>query len=150
MSPLVEYSLEIADLICARIAEGESLRSICRDEGMPAKGSVFRWLRVHPEFAANYDRAIEARSDAHIEEILDIADDGTNDWMAVADKDGSQTAWRVNGEHIARSRLRVDTRKWVASKMKPKKYGDKLDLGTDGGPLQVLIVDPKRKAEGAD
>ncbi len=133
----VTYSVELTYKICGRLVEGESLRSILRDADMPSKSTIFEWLRRYPEFAANYDRALEARADTHVEEILDIADNGSNDWMATNDPDNP--GYRANGEHIQRSRLRVDTRKWSASKMRPKKYGDKLDLGTNGGPLHVIV-----------
>jgi hypothetical protein len=70
------------------------------------------------------------------DEILDIADDGSNDYMAITRKDESE-AWQLNGEHIQRSRLRVDTRKWLMAKMKPKVYGDKLDVVSDGAKLEA-------------
>jgi len=70
--------------------------------------------------------------------MLDIADDGRNDWM---ERHGKEDAgWQANGENIQRSRVRIDTRKWLASKLKPKKYGDKVDLthgGPDGGPIKI-------------
>jgi hypothetical protein len=62
------------------------------------------------------------------EEMLDITDDGSNDWMEIHDKDGTSIGWKLNGEHVQRSRLRVDTRKWVASRLKPKKYSERLDM----------------------
>ena len=74
-------------------------------------------------------------ADALVEESLEISDDGTNDWMArrsEAEKGaGVTTGWVLNGEHVQRSRLRVDTRRWYASKIAPKKYGEKLELAGD-------------------
>lgn len=135
------FSNELADRICAELSDGKSLRTVCKQEGMPSKSTVFRWLRENKQFAEAYSRAKEEASDAWVEEILDIADDGTNDWMEVHDKEG-KSAWKVNGEHIQRSRVRIDTRKWVASKMKPKKYGDKLEQnvthGVDDSLSQLL------------
>lgn len=134
-----DYSLELAVKICARLSCGESLRSVCRDAEMPAASSVFLWLSKHKEFAEQYARAKEESADALVEDIQDIADDGTNDWMEVHGKDGS-VGWQLNGEHIQRSRLRVDVRKWAASKLKPKKYGEKLELAGDPkAPLGVMI-----------
>ena len=135
-----DYSPEIADLICERIADGISLREICRTEDMPSKAAVFRWLAAHAEFRDQYARAREAQADALADELLDIADDGDNDWMERKGEDGQSLGWRENGEAIQRSRLRVDTRKWIASKLKPKKYGDKLAVGGDeeGSPVKVV------------
>ena len=129
-----DYSEEKAAIICARITEGESLRSICRDEDMPSTVSVFRWLDKHESFRNQYARARSAQADTLFEQILEIADEGRNDWM---EKHGQDDAgWQLNGEHVQRSRLRVDARKWAASKLAPKKYGEKLEIG--GDPLNPL------------
>jgi hypothetical protein len=66
----------------------------------------------------------------------------------MSSNDPENPGYRFNGEHVMRARIRIDTRKWKLARMNAKKYGDKLDLGTNGGPLQVLIVDPKRKKAG--
>lgn len=117
------YSEDITSAICARLAEGESLRSICRDDDMPVLSTVFLWLSKHPEFSAQYARAREAQADALFEDILEIADDARNDWMRISGDDDE--GYRLNGEHVQRSRLRVDARKWMAGKLRPKAYGDK-------------------------
>jgi hypothetical protein len=107
---------------------------------MPDSRTVFRWLGKHDEFRLQYARACEARSDAHAEDIIDIADDGTNDWIEVRDKDGVPVGYRENGEALRRSALRVDARKWLMAKMRPKRYGDKLQLAGDASaPLQVVV-----------
>jgi hypothetical protein len=123
-----DYTEELADSICERLAAGESMRSVSRDKGMPASCTMFRWLRIHPVFREQYEKAKVESADALVEEIMDIADDGTNDWMENLDHNGEKvgTGWKLNGEHIQRSRLRVDARKWAASKLKPKKYGEKI------------------------
>ena len=138
------YNEEIASLICGRMANGESLRSICRDDAMPALSTVFLWVSKHPDFSEQYKLAMASRADAMFEEMFDIADDGQNDWMEIQDKEGDNAGWRFNGEHVQRSRLRIDTRKWALSKMLPKKYGDKADgnLGdenNDASPVTVNI-----------
>ena len=147
-----DYSQEIADAICERIADGESLRAICSAEEYPNKATVFRWLNKNIEFSDQYARAREAQADSLADELLDIADDGSNDWMQRHNDKGEAIGWQINGEHIQRSRVRVDTRKWVASKLKPKKYGDKVTnehTGADGGPIKAIseivrtIVRPK-------
>lgn len=102
-----KYTKTLAAKICARIAEGESVKSICRDDAMPVASTVFLWLGEHAEFSDQYAIAKEESAEFHADEIISIADDTTGD--------------------VARDRLRVDARKWVASKLKPKKYGDKID-----------------------
>lgn len=134
------FNWEMADKILELMADGESVRSIARRDDMPAAATIFKWLRDNDKFAEQYARACEMRADAHFEEMFEIADDATNDWMernAGDDKPG----WAINGEHIQRSRLRVDTRKWALSKMNPKKYGDKIaHTGGDGeGAVEHVV-----------
>lgn len=136
-----KYTKELSDEICAEIAMGHSLRTICRDEGIPAVATIFTWLRTYPQFLEQYEKAKEDQSDALAEEMLDIADDGTNDWMLKQNKDGSEYV-ALNPEHVQRSRLRVDTRKWISSKLKPKKYGEKTNVEHSGSiSLDKLITD---------
>lgn len=134
---MVAYSEEIAAAICDRIAGGQSVREICRDDAMPDMRTVFRWLSDRETFRQQYARAKEAQVEALAEEILDIADDGSNDWMLR--KHGEDDAVEVvNGEHIQRSKLRIDARKWLLSKLAPKKYGDKLDADVSvSGGLEI-------------
>lgn len=121
-----DYTEELAESICLRLAEGESLRSVCRDDGMPCKQTVLRWISRISEFRAQYVRAKEEGAEAIAEELFDIADDGSNDWMEKLDKDGEAIGYQLNGEHVQRSKLRIDTRKWYLSKIMPKKYGDRI------------------------
>ena len=132
------WSQELADEFCGLIAIGYSLRSACKEEHMPSPSTVYRWIREHSGFREQYARACEDRADAMAEDMLDIADDGTNDWMELERKDGS-TYEVPNNEVLARSRLRVDTRKWIMAKVKPKKYGDKIDVTSDGERLPAPI-----------
>lgn len=115
----VRFSQEIFDEICVRIAEGESLRKICKDEKMPSLVSVWKWLNNSEELVKQYTRAREEQAETFVDEILDIADDNKDDTSI--DENGKLI---INQEVIARSRLRVDSRKWIASKLKPKKFGD--------------------------
>ena len=136
------FSDELADEICQRIADGQSVREICKADDMPAMATIFRWLAEDDKkmFQEQYARAIEARSEYHADEIVDIADNGTNDWMERHNRDGESIGWAVNGEAVQRSKLRVETRKWLLAKLQPKKYGDKTALeltGKDGGPIEV-------------
>lgn len=135
-----DFTQELADRICAELAEGKSLRTVCRADDMPDKSTVFKWLRTIPEFADHYTKAKEEAADALFEETVDIADDGSNDWIASNDPDNP--GYKFNNEHYQRSRLRVDTRKWMMSKMKPKKYGDRVTqehTGPNGTPLIVKL-----------
>lgn len=132
------FTQEIADQICERLADGESLRSICGEDGMPAKSTVFKWLNEQKAFSDQYARARETQADSLFDEILSIADDGSNDWMLK--KFGEDERWVENGEALRRSQLRVDARKWMAGKLRPKKYGEKVTqehTGEGGGPLVV-------------
>lgn len=127
-----DYTQEMADLICTRIADGESVRAICADPDMPSKAAVFRWLAAHEGFRDQYARAKEAQLEHMADELLDIADDGTNDWVERRNSDGEVTGYVVNGEAVQRSKLRADTRKWLLSKLIPKKYGDRVALDHGG------------------
>lgn len=121
-----DYTSELAEAICLRLAEGESLRSICRDDVMPDKATVLRWIARHDVFRDQYVRAKEQGAEALAEEMFEIADDGSNDWMEQLDSEGEAIGYKLNGEHVQRSKLRIDTRKWYLSKILPKKYGDRI------------------------
>jgi len=147
------YSQKTADEICQQIVSGKSLRTICLAENMPHASTVLRWIASgkHDDFREQYTRACEERTEAFVEEIFDIADDGHNDWMDI--RRGKDIVRVVDREAIERSKLRVDSRKWYASKMKPKKYGDKLDLTSGGEKVEVapLVVSKiKPRTDNAD
>lgn len=133
------FTQEIGDAICEGIASGKSLRAMLRDdETLPASSTIFRWLSLDKVFSEQYARAREAQADAMADEILQIADDGQND--TYVDDEGRP---RTDTDVIARSRLRVDARRWLASKLKPKVYGEKVDTtisGPDGGPVQHRVA----------
>lgn len=135
------YSDQIADRICAELAEGRSLRSVCCDPDMPAQSSVFRWLadERYAAFREQYARAREAQADAIFDEILDIADDGSNDWMERRREDGSVDEV-LNHEHVQRSKLRIEARRWMAGKLRPKVYGDKIEHEHTGG-IAITVSD---------
>jgi hypothetical protein len=121
------YSDEIADEICARLENGESLQSICKSEHMPDERTVRRWATEnYQEFSPRYARAREIGYLKLADEILDIADDARNDWMDRKTRDG--TIRVVDEECVKRSQLRVESRKWLLAKMLPKVYGDKLQV----------------------
>ncbi len=125
------YTKELADRVCHELAMGKSLRTVCKAEDMPAISTIFTWFRTQEGFTEQYEKAKQEATDALAEEILDISDESSNDYKEEVRPDGS-TYTKVNQENIQRARLRVDTRKWLMAKMKPKKYGDKVDV-TSGG-----------------
>lgn len=136
------YTPELAERICQRLAEGESLRAICRDEEMPPESTVRNWVVSDVQgFAAQYARAKEKGCDAIAEEILEISDDGRNDFMEALG-DEKAKAYILNGEHVQRSKLRVDARKWYLSKIAPKRYGDKQQVEHSGSlTLEQALAD---------
>ena len=118
-----------------------TLREVCREESMPHESTVRGWvLKDREGFLAQYTQAREIGYHCMADELLEIADNGSNDWMDRQDKDNA--GYDLNGEHVQRSRLRLDTRKWMLSKALPKIYGDKVALehtGKDGKPLSATI-----------
>lgn len=133
----VKLTESLSAKICSRMAQGESLRSICRSEGMPSLGSVFRWVADDLRFREQYEAAMAQRAEGLFEEILEIADNAMGDTTEI---DGVS---KPNTEIVARSRLRVDARKWMLSKMLPKKYGDKIAIGgaEDLPPVKLMSND---------
>ena len=119
--PRHTYSREIADQICALVAEGHSLRKIVETPGMPCRQTVVYWLYDYPEFREKYEIARILQAEFWSHEILEIADDSTGDF--IINEHGDRV---VDHENINRARLRVDTRKWLLSKLLPKKYGDRV------------------------
>lgn len=137
-------SPDLAQAICSRLAEGESLRAICGSPEMPSLEFVRRWLRDDRDFAAQYARAREEQAENFAEEIIQIADDGSND--CYVDQDGNKV---VDHDVIHRSRLRVEARKWIAAKLLPKKYGDKgADVNISNTTVNnTLILSEARREE---
>jgi hypothetical protein len=122
---------ELEDDILSRIACGESLRAICSEEAYPNVATVIRWLAADEAFAHRYARAREMQAEVLADQMLEIADDGTNDWMAKKDREGNLVGWQLNGEAVARSKLRLEQRRWYAEKLRPKVYGAKVAVGGD-------------------
>jgi len=126
------YNKKLAEKICERIARGESLRKICKDDEMPVRKTIHLWLldEDKKEFLHQYETASNIRADELFDELEDIADN-------------------KKGE-VQRDRLRVDTRKWYLSKVLPKKFGDKLDFTSDGKPLFIEISQEASKKYDID
>lgn len=124
------YSKDLADRICVRLALGESIRSICKDDAMPAQSVIYQWLYRHPDFAEQYTRAREEQAETHADQIVDIADE-TPVLLEVKDKDGNVVDIKLDSAYIAWQKQRIDARKWNAAKQRPKKYGDRVTHGGD-------------------
>lgn len=138
-----KYTEKLADVICSLLAEGKSMRTVCAMDGMPAMSTVFEWLRKHEKFQEQYARAKEESADALIDEMVDIADQAETIVRKGAEK--------KSGAYAQTQKLRIDTRKWIASKLKPKKYGDKLDLTSGGKAIKgntIVFEDFKNEAKG--
>lgn len=120
-----DYTADLAIAICERISNGESLRTICASEGMPSRTTVFRWIGQYGAFCDQYKIARSEQADTIFDECLTIADEAGSDWQE------SEDGTKFHGDHVQRARLRIDTRKWMAGKLRPKVYGDKVDVAHD-------------------
>lgn len=134
------YNPELGLAIADRLAAGETLRQICRAAGMPSERTVRRWAmnEAHP-FAKMYEAARRIGYDGMADEIVEIADDGRNDWIERELRNGD-TIRIVDTEAVMRSRLRVDTRKWILAKALPKRYGNlPPEIPADGNPFAHVL-----------
>lgn len=145
------YNLELAIEICDAIAEnGKGLRTLCAEnDHWPSVTTILSWLIKHEEFQTLYARAKELQAEHMAEEILDISDEENGDAYIEYDKDGNPVA-KLDGQAVQRSKLRVDTRKWLMAKLAPRKYGDKLDV-TSGGealppPAPPVVIDARMQS----
>lgn len=121
----MDFNPEIANAICDRLAGGESLRKICgadRDEGFPGQTVVYQWLATNEEFAKQYAHARETQGETYADRAVDEA---------------------LTAQDAAIGRLRMDALKWAASKLAPKKYGDKTThehTGEGGGAIKTAVT----------
>lgn len=137
MARPTKYTEELATQICTEIATTtDSLRTICKRLDISV-ASILNWLKddSHASFLAQYTRAKEEQAELLVEQMLEIADDDSNDDLVT-----EEGKVKANNEWINRSRLRVDTRKWLASKLLPKKYGDKMEFTSNE---RVFVVEVK-------
>lgn len=128
-APSFPWTPEIEDEIFQRIASGQSIRAALADDWLPGWTTVNKRLAADPTFAARYARAREEQADKLFEECLEIADQ----------YDASAEKLEGGTDHINRARLRIDTRKWMAGKLRPKVYGDKLELGGTGPEGEIIF-----------
>lgn len=123
----MDFNPEVANEICDRLANGESLRRICgseRDDFMPGQTTVYKWLATNPEFAKQYAHARETQGETYADRAVDEA---------------------LNAEDAAIGRLRMDALKWAAGKLAPKKYGDKItnEHTAPDGPVFIVTGVPR-------
>lgn len=119
------YTQAIADEICEGLAGGRSLHRLCKEEGFPHEATVYRWLQENDSFRESYAHARDRQADRFASEIIEIVDEE---------------------EDAARARVRMDARKWAASKLAPKKYGDKVEHqhgGENGGAIAFTWLPPQ-------
>lgn len=145
--PARPYDPEIAEIICLEIAtSAKGLSRICKEHaerddpadrasglGFPSIDTVLKWLNSNADFSQAYSRAKELQADFLADEIIEISDDAGGD-AVIRYRGGKQVA-EIDGTNVNRSRLMVDSRKWLAAKLRPKKYGDQLDVTSGGEPL---------------
>lgn len=141
-----DYSEELAGQICDRISSSDlGIRAIAKEFNLNPD-TIFAWIYRHPRFSERYARAKETQQEFLAEQILDIADDGSNDYMTI--RKGDETYNVEDREVTTRSKLRVETRKWLMSKLAPKKFGEKatVDLNVTDNLADRLSNARKRRA----
>lgn len=131
------YTEKLVDEICQKIGLGASLRSILKEKGMPEMQTVWRWLREKPNFSERYVLATKERTEAQTEMLLEMGDE------AIAD--AKNTHPQKSNAVVSAHKLKADNLKWSMSKMKPTKYGDKIDVTSDGKALPAPIYGGKAK-----
>ena len=132
------YTQAIADEICELLAQGQSLVTICKADHMPTRKCVNEWRDKYPDFGISYARAREDQADYLAEEILSISDESE----VYAKYQGDDVTLELSGVAVQRNRLRADSRKWYASKLNPRKYGDKTILsGDEEAPLVIKTIE---------
>lgn len=140
-----KYSRQLGELICDKIANSPyGLVTICKDPSLPDRSTVRNWIRDIPEFLDLYEKAKADQADFMADEMLEIAD---NTEEGQTTKDGPNGVEITTGDMLAHRRLKIETRKWLAMKLKPKKYGEKLDVTTDGEKITQFNVGFKKPDE---
>lgn len=139
MAEITDKHLEDFKYVIQSIERGQSLRDAVK--GLMSKGTFYQIVDSNEEYKNQYARACEERENSIFEDILVISDDSSAD--TYTDDDGNE---HTNNEAIQRSRLRIDARKWMLSKMRPKKYGDKVELDNKG-EIAVKVSMSKEEAK---
>lgn len=136
------YTTELGESICARVANAESLLSVCSAEEMPDYSTVMRWQKSNAEFRDNLARAREDMADFVSHQLIAIADEQSEDWV------NTKFGPVFNKEAAARSRIRIEARLKLMQLLKPKSYGEKLGITDgEGGPLQFVLTRAGKREE---
>ncbi len=135
MGRTTDYTPELAKEICYAVScSSHGIKKLCKlNKHWPSHDTIYRWLAMKKEFSDLYARAKRLQIEVIIDEILEIADDTSND-SVINGEDGKLT---IDHEHINRSRLKIDTRKWLAAKLCPRLYGDKNERLTLKFPIDI-------------
>ena len=131
-------SVDLQDLICQMLVDGATLTD-CASEIKVHKSTILRWISHSEDFAKKYRLARQMQAEVLVDQMMNIANDGTNDYTTKLLSNGEEVEV-VNSEHIQRSRLRIDTIKWVAGKFAPRVYGDHINVNHSGGVTATLVV----------
>lgn len=138
------FTPDLGDVVCERLADGESMRSISRDDSMPCMTTLFKWLRTIPEFTQQYEKAKLECHNAWFEDIVEISDNEVGNPVLVDDNpiviDGRPVMF-VDSASVGHARLRIDSRKWALSKLMPKKYGDRVQQDVNINDYTKLDAD---------
>lgn len=145
---------DVAEAIIDYLYEGGSLLQFCAQAGRPKRRTVYDWRAKDPVFDAQFARAMRASADVHVDMAQEVADDGRNDWMEIQNKDGENIGWKVNGEHVQRSKLRVDVLLRRAACKAPDVYGSKVADQSDrvqdqAQRLLQAVAEMRRAAAGS-
>lgn len=134
--PKIECTPELTDRICFLIeSNSKGIKQICRENpDIPHPDTIFQWIAHNKVFSERYSEAKQKQVTSHIEETYEIADDISRDFMEA--HDGSQ---RINTECVARSKIRIELRKWHAARLAPKVYGDRMYQETTNVDAENLI-----------
>lgn len=145
------YTAELGQRVCELLMQGKSLKEIAAEPRMPSKRTIIRWLADPKmgDFREMYYYSRRVQAEIRVDEILEIADDTSKDWEKVYNKDGELIDLKPNNEAIQRSRVRIDTRKWIASKLVPRIYGDTVNHELDvTGDLAELLKKASNRDQG--
>lgn len=146
-----KFSQELADRICIAIMDGTPLREIATSCEIHVT-SIFKWLQDRPGFSDQYARAREIQAELMADELKSIADEVPEITTVTTSPSGSMSERRaLDSAGVYRNRLRVDTRKWIAAKLLPKKYGEHIKVeasGPNGTPLPGVTVNLKSLSDG--
>jgi len=146
----------VMEVVCERIAGGESVRQICEGSDMPDRRQINRWIWADPALRAQYLDACRARTYFYNEEIIEIADECRKGIKTVVKETANGTFTETTEiDLVERARLQIDTRKWVMARMNRVDFGEKVTqehVGKDGGPIEqkTTVVDEREVRDIVD